>query len=691
MPVIQDQQFAESPEAERNLIEEFRRWCKVPSWMQDAVRKMEAARRYVHTDAFHHDDPNAVAVNALHAKIKQRMAMVWPKDPEPKCKPPEQIPLPDDGDPMMAALSAQMSKMQERVADTAAAVLKHLGKEANLADALKVAGLDADVTGICFIKAGWQEDSTRDFLGRKRHNDQQDQLALLRELSREYAQGTFDSSDFRYQQLLDLSEYARQAASRVMVAPGSDPREGLQQIADSDPGMPVPFWLIPEPEKFRTATCDVVRLENLRLDWGAIWSPHLHRYGSRTGERVWWKKQDVAAHYKLTDEERAKLGSRQLGGGINQANQAYGSKAEAQEPGSEGLDDVERTPDEVALWEIFDYDTDHRYVYAEGLDRFLIKEPISLRNRLRSPYIPIFWDAVSGRFLPLGAVEKCKSLQEEITSTLTDYRDARIARYAKYLADDQVVDEDAALAIERSRPNRVTRVAGSAKALKDSIEILQGVPLERETYDSSDAMSSMNELMSVPSEANGRVSSPQFAKQIEVVQQAMMTQAEQMAEVMLSVMRDWFTCVLDYMATYADEKWIKKIAGPGALWPLFDRETIVRGLSVDVVAAGTPAQRQEAITSVNEVADAAMKLLTVKQQAAVLGYDFDIEPLMQRVLRGADVRMPVGRILRKLDLMSGGIPGQMPMGGNPQQAAAQAAQAGAGPMRARVPTPINAG
>ena len=637
---------------DRALIAEFRRRAQVPSWLQAGLERMESNRRYLHTDALHEDDPYAIAINFLYRKGQQKLANIWPRDAEPACKPAATVqPTDGSGDPAAA-------EQRQRVADTAAVVLRHLAREGDLLGALRGAAEDAIPSGIAWIKVGWQEDSQRDFLGRKRGQDQQDQIALLRSLGQQYAAGAFSADDARFQQMQDLDRYVRQALLGAQVA--GRVLEPWMGQALAHPGI-MPWWVIPEPKTWRGATYDLIRAEDLRLDWSRVRTPRQHRDGRWVLERVWMSRQEVATRWELTTEEQRRLGSR-----THASDRApeQTQVSEAGEPGAEGLDDATRSGDEIAVWEVWDWEVETRYVYAEGLDRFLERHPITLRSRLRSPYIPIVFNPVAGRFMPLSDVDLGRKLQEEIIQSLTDASEGRQARLPKYVADGTKLDEETARQLENCRPHQVVRTKMPVEDVRKAFQVLEGAAIDRSAYDMSDILSGLNEMVAVPSEATGRISKPQFAEQVKVMSAAMGTSADYMAEVITEAMRDALTITLDYLSILGDQAWVQHIAGPHALWPLFETEEVLRGLTVEVIAAGSQIARQQELEGLGMVTEALSKLVQLKQAAALAGLDVDIDALAAKALKAADLRMPVGRFLRPLAPqgmpMGPGVPGMPP-------------------------------
>jgi hypothetical protein len=677
-PVVDD---APTEESEASQVKEMRDWVKVPGWLRAAFERAKAERKYLHTDAFGENDPNAVACNDLLRSIWAKLALVWPQQPEATCKPPLQMDPPQDifdqaqleqaqNQMLMAQAQAagvqippdqmppspisdavaqwkQQQQVRERTARTAGGVLNKMAKFAHLEQVAQKAALDALTTSLVWLKTGWQEDVHRDFLGQRRtRNDAQDQLAKLRQMEVEYAAGDFDQQDAKWNQMLELRAYAVRYATKQMESLITRDNR-MQAIAAIPAGQPVPPHLLPEPERFQTGTVDVVDLENIRLDWQRVTSPETVHLSRRIAERVWMSRDEVVRVFKLSDEDRE-----QIGRSKNAAQKAPpspdGTTTDVPNPADDDLEQEERNgaDGDIAVWELWDYEQHRIYWFTYGLDKFLRTEIPEVTRRDFFPYIPLFFNPVSGQFMPISDTRLGRKLQDDLNQSLTDDREARIAQYPWYAVGQGLIDKEDIRAIESRKPNKVVVTTKPASEIKSQIVKMDGEDYRPELYQIgvNSARTNMERMLGVPSEALQGQSKAKFATQVQVASDNMLAQSGRNGSAIAELLRQVFEAWMDYAAAAMPAAQVKKWLGPWAEWPEPNRDEMISGMFVEVVSAGNRGQRRQdledignAVIAINGLADAAMKL-------AGIGYALDVVPISKRIESSLDVRLPNGLI-----------------------------------------------
>lgn len=662
---------AGTKDADRALINQFRDQVKVPGWLVEAYAQAARDRKYLSTDIFAEDDPLRASCNDLLRSIYAKLALVWPKDPEPVCKPPKQVepdwsdaepdPLtglmiePVTGQPVELAKKAweRATKLRERAAKTTDILLEMFATEAAMAPVLRRAALEAMTVGLAWVKVGWMEDPTKDSLARRQTRpDGLDQAAKLRQLLADYHAGTFEESDARWREIQDLKEYVGLRANSL----ARYTRDQRWLLLSTNPEA-VEAQDIPEPERWQGGTLDLVAMENLRLDWYRIGCLEKLSDSRWIHERIWMTRAEVARKFTLTDEEKQKLG--------NPAQQGQDKRVPTATNGQTDPDDIDleattRGEDEIAVWETRYFENGRTYWWTEGIDRFLRDEIPEVIPCDGIVYVPIYFNPVAGQFLPLSDVQLGHKLQDEINDCLTDDREARIARYPWYVADKGAFSPEDKQAIGGRQPHLLVELTSKGVEAAKALHRVEGSEYEPALYQIGlqNARANLERQLGVPSEALQGTGDQKFAKGIEVAADNMNAQAARAASSIQDGMRQIFRIWRDYALALMPTENVKKIAGIFAVWPEEDIETISRGMVVDVVSAGNRGQRRQDLEDAGRAVDAILGLLRAKAAAVAAGKDLDVVPFLQRIQTALDLRIPVESVLKDLPMpaMAPGMP-----------------------------------
>ena len=656
-----EQAKAGTEDADRDLIHQFRDQTKVPDWLVEAYEQAARDRKYLSTEVFAEDDPLRASCNDLLRSIYAMLALVWPKDPEPVCRPPKQVP-PDwdaaEPDPMTGILVDPVTghpveiakkaweraeKLRERVAQTTDILLQKFASEASMANVFRRAALEARTVGLAWLKVGWMEDPTKDSLARRQTRpDGLDQAAKLRQLLSDYNDDVFGQDDARWREIQDLKEYVSLRAPQL----ARHTRDQRWMMLAADPSA-VQAQDIPEPERWQGGTLDLVSMENLRLDWYRIGCLEKLTDSRWFHERIWMTRAEVARRFDLTDEEKQKLG--------NPAQQGQDKRVPTSTSGQSDPDDMDlesatRGEDEIAVWETRSLENCRTYWWTEGIDRFLRDEIPEVVPCDGIVYIPIYFNPVADKFLPLSDVKLGRKMQDEINDCLTDDREARIARYPWYVAEKGVFAPEDKLAIEGRRPHLLVELTKAGAEAAKALARVEGSAYEPALYQIGlqNARANLERQLGVPSEALQGTGDQKFAKGIEVAADNMNAQASRAASTIQDGIRQVFRIWRDYAVALMPAENVKKIAGIFAPWPEEDIETISRGMVVDVVSAGNRGQRRQDLEDMGRAVDATLALLRARAAAAAAGKDLDVDPFLQRINTALDLRIPVESVIQDL-------------------------------------------
>ena len=716
-----DQDTPEPDPSEEALIRRFEEEARVPSDLRELYEEMEKDREYIHTGAFRFKDDRQFGINFILRSQYAKLAQVFPTDPGFSIRPRRPVNLhvqrrqaqearmraesalqevlrqqepseaggPENVDPMQAAQAAQKAEKagerrstaarnlrqveeawreDEAFSDTLEVVVERLFREAGGTMILQGAAQDAMTVGIAWLKVTWYEDRERDPLGMPIVDDPQDQMARLRRLTTEFQLGQFTETDDEFFEMMNLVEFAVTMA-RKMLPRGA---MGLEGLANHDPSEPPSPDVLPEVDHYRGLVITPVAPENLRIDWSRVQSPEMWRAGRQITEKTWMSPDEIVERWGLSERERERLGttmerqdSHRASSEVEEAVKGNRESTPAHE--ELGLDAIKKQNGEVAVWQRYDREQKRLYIWPSGLGRFVVNEIIEVSSRHFFPYIPIYYNRVTGRFLPLSDTRLVRKLQEEINQRLTDDKEARRARYPKYIAGANMLENSEKEKLMGARPHEVIEVLGDPEKIANSVHMLAGAPYDPLLYDPSLPMRLIEIQMGLPLNATGMSAQggQRLATEVNISNDHLLAQSGRHGTMLTQALQLVGETTADYAVIGLTTETVAKIAGPTGYWPDIGREQILRGMNVDVIASGNnKAAKRQNVETWSTVSQAISMLMGAKLQAQAAGYELDVEDVARNILSEMGVRTPLGEILRRLEAA--------PMGGVPMQQAGAA-------------------
>ena len=660
---------------EAALIKKWLQQARVPSWLRAGWEQWKADREYLHTEIFANDDARKMTVNLAARAIQKKEQKVAPTNADvsvnhrrgvgsvqdvrldairaAKAKfdaiglPPQAPAL------MMFADRAEQEYKDELVArdrfcQTSEAMIKLLWDEAKGTTTGQLLAKQAMTVGPAFLKIGWQRDFGRDSLGRSRNDDAQDQLKLLGLRSAEYANGMFGQDDDRYEELIMLSEHARQVGRKVIsgdVEPGSLPFAQWKGIADTRDAEPVPSRWLPEPDVWQGATVDTVRPEAMRWDWRVPFD--------RFTESAWVMEQNLmdvdmcAAQFGLTPQERDQLGTRNanMPGQARTNNVSPAANSEAADPSRTDFEDQVQA-NQVVVWERWDKNLRRRCIFVEGIDRFLVNEIPGLVAPGFYPYVAVAFDTFDGKHLPVSTVMFLRKIQNAINQRLTDAEDSLWASMKRYLVKRNAFKDGEIDKLRGAMPHDVIEVESPEEIAKSFQEIASD-DWNPAKY-TLDGLFRLFELVSGMSISElGVTGQADFATEAAIADAASKATNDRQAGIMAVALTSAMTTILHYAATSMSERVVKGLVGRAAYWPLAPtRMDLLRSLAINVSAAGsTEAAHAKASTQVKEAMAAVNGVLDLRMKTIQQGGKFDADPLFKAIFRTINLDSPVREII----------------------------------------------
>lgn len=639
------QQDAKSAQAEAALIRQFETIQAMPEFIKDVAGKFDSHRKYVHTDVMMPGVPDGIGTNLVLRNQYVRLGQAYARDPDLSVQPKRllapvpsmmgiQPPEPPQPPPGVQPDPARMQQMQQMVVEqmqqailgqfkqyletlgmfgkTVEVLVRHFADECGLRDTLEGMVQDACTVGIAWLKITWQEALGKDPLGIARNNDFADTVAKLTVLAHQFESSEFDKTDPRYQQLIDLSDTIRKQvlaehwaqANYQMPQTGNINPEQPPQMAAQDPreiawksGNPADRAAIAEIPRYRGFQANSVMPEDIRWDW-TVTDPKQYRKARWIANRVYMTGTEVCEQYGCTlDDIR---GVSPTTGAQKQPDDPRINGVSAltasttKDPADRETEDQRQINDTFAVWERWDRSLNRVYVWVEGCDWFLSNEVPTVVSKFWYPFFPLFFNRVTGRFLPMPDVELQRNLNDEYNLMRTHDRQGRKASYPFYIGSAGSTDETDRDLIRNRVPYSYIELKKPDEVAKH-FQTVAGTPYNPNLYDTSKIRQDMDEMASVPSAARGSVGDAKFSSEVQVANQQMDVQSDRYRDAVERWLEDVFTHMADILVEVFPQANAKAIAGPGAVWPYMDRESLWRNLELDIQAgsAGKPDQQKK--------------------------------------------------------------------------------------------------
>ena len=569
-------------EAECDKIKRFEDLVEIPTWSQDVFRWMDEDAKYVSEDCIYAamDDEHSTSTNYILRNQFVLISQIYARNPTARIQP-----SPTVGDQPPGLL--EFSKTLEIVA-------KRLTDEAGFKKKLGGAIQDVQTYGISWLKMTTQQDLGKDPIGASRQNDQLDNVARLRSLMEQYQEGEFDETNARYKDMTDLEDTIRTymagnirediARNPPQPVPQTDPTTGQETLVPDpadprlaqlqnfeDPTAQVEAGMLPEVPVFLGLNIDAVQPQDMRFDWN-ITRPEDFYDAGWVAHRVYMDQDSITDRWSIDDEDWVKLKS-----GVKNASKR--DKSSYEDPSNRNRLDDKTINDRHAIWEMWDKVSNRRYVWVQGMEKFLVNEVVKITWHNFFPFFPLVFNRVTGRFLPMSDVRLQRPLQEEINTKRTHEREACAAAYPRYMVAAGTLEEDEKEKLENARPFAVIELKRPDEVMKYFHNIAADKP-DPLLYDVSKAIREIEISAGIPQQAAGGVGGAEFATEVAVANQQMGVQSDRRKTLIEDLIHDVNECAIEMALQLFPEENIKAIAGPGAVWPLIDRDHLWRQLHV---------------------------------------------------------------------------------------------------------------
>jgi len=593
---------------ERSLLVTYNAMVQVAPFLQNWYERFDRDRKYVNEECLLIDDEDVVSTNYILRNQVVLLANLFARDPAISWKP--------------GAIIGEHPPLLGQYGKTLEIFCKKMAEETELRRLLRAAIQDASTIGWQILKLSPQEDPKLDPIGSRRQNDQLDNIARYQWLKKRKAAGQFPDDSPVSMEIADLEKvvlayvqdqiHADLLNNPVAQIPVIDPMTGMPQL-DPVTGEPAtqddanderlarlqaleggtlpPDVDVGEIARYIGFNLDPIQAEDFRFDWTCTQPERI--YDSEwIAHRVFMSYDQFGSKFDVSPEEIGQIilfGSdgRQIGTDKRwtKAGQTSASWYDNEGPSDRKTTETNSNMGRTAVWEMWHKGNGRVYVWAEGMQRFLMNYPPTVVGRRWYPFYILGFNRVTGRIIPLSDTTLTRQLQDELNRRRTLEAEAQKASFPRIFIQRGALQPGEKEAIETSQPYQVIELS-SVEDIKKAFSETTPLPFNPDLYRRDETRMEMEMMSGISKNAAGS-GEGKLATTAAIANEQMGVQTDYrralLEEFIFDIMYDFA-----YMANqFFPEENIKKICGQGAYWPMLEREQFLRYLKLDIRAGST--------------------------------------------------------------------------------------------------------
>lgn len=554
-------------------------------------KRFKELRAYVRGDIGDDGEKGLVRTNIIHSNFAAILPQIYAKNPEIAVNPSEAA---GDVTPWVPGFCKTMQAVLNRC----------FIKDANLKKRAKSAIRSAMTTGSGWAKLSWQKDVRTDPLIDNRINDTQDNIQRINHLISEIDEGDDSRCELEAkhgeleQQLRQLQE---QAEVNVV--------EGV--VID------------------RLLTEDIFIIDDTIYDFDQ------YEQAEAIAHRVWMTSEQYEQTF---GKECPKTASR------------YGPDKREDERQTNTDENITL----VAVFETWDKTSNTVYTLCAGADEFARDPytPKSIGKRFY-PFFALAFNPVDGRTEPLSDAELLKELQDEYSTTRTNFSEHRKENLPVrvYRKGGDLTDSDINKLTNRKGNDWVGIEGNPDSPLEKDIAILQNPSIDPNTYDVQPILRDAEMVLGAGDAAKGVVNKAKTATEAEIMAQGLQSRVAERQD----VVEDWIAEMAQYSAEILLQELtteqVQRISGPDAVWPQMNKEQIFDLVNIEIRAgsSGRPNKAKEReqwgqmLPQIQKSVEQVMQL----RQAGQNDMAETVMKLLEETLRRFDERIDIESFLPK--------------------------------------------
>jgi hypothetical protein len=324
----------------------------------------------------------------------------------------------------------------------------------------------------------------------------------------------------------------------------------------------------------------------------------------------------------------------------------------------------------VTLFERYDRSTSRMYIWAEGLDRFLVNEVVKVTSPWWFPALLVSKNRTTGNFTGPSDVTLQRPLQDEINEQRSHQRKLKRAAIPKVVVKKGAFERGEKEKLENGDGGAVVEMT-HADEVRAALQQTQPVAVNPWLTDATEAKYELQKVSGVSATSTGVVGDAKLATEVADARQGL----DALTEFYRAVLVDWTFEKLGYMTAWMlaqvwDEEHAALVCGPGVVWPeMTTRTEFLRRMQLKVEPGSSGRPGGEAyLKKAMMVVDLARGLGLTAKSPAVLSdilreAGLNIDPEKYFMLAPAPLP-PIG----KVGTSQGEGGGAPPMAGGPPRA-----------------------
>jgi len=270
--------------------------------------------------------------------------------------------------------------------------------------------------------------------------------------------------------------------------------------------------------------------------------------------------------------------------------------------------------EDIAVYEIYSKKDNLKYIVADGYPDFL-QEPSA-----PYPCIERFWPFFTLSFndiesdkdiYPCSDSRLLQPMQKEYNRARQGLREQRHANRPKYIVPKGMLDDEDRAKLQSHPANAVLELNAVTPGTNVG-QLIQPMPLagfDPMMYDTSMIFDDILKVVGSQEANMGGTSNGTTATEVSVAEGSRMSAIQSNIDDLDDMLASMSNSAGQVMLKYYNEETVKKIAGPGAVWPLFDMQTISEEIFLEIEAgsSGRPNKAQE-ISNFERIAPLLMQI-----------------------------------------------------------------------------------
>jgi len=609
-------------------------------------------RKYIYDYSMLLDDPQAVSTNYVLRNQYVTLSNILARNPELQFQPRQKVDI-----PQTAGMPVLTNADLQRFADTGANVMNFFLGDMDYTVQLAGMTQDALTVPVAWSKLRWLQDPGRDPIGARFGQSVMEQIARLKMLRREKREGVFDEHSARHQMMQDIDKAIRhQIRTKVedsirlepptmvldpltneMLVDPTDPR--VQELERLESGAPISEDDLPDVPYFQGFGFDQIYMEDLRYDWSITRPEDIYR-ARWMAQRSWMTCEQIKAEYNVGSDYFTGIDA---GGSSRSTDDTASTQKDSNDKEDEYRErftaDLESSMlgERYAVWERWDKEQGLVYVYVEGARDYLAKYVPTATSRQWFPFFMLNFNRVTGRMIGVSDTMLQMHQQDEVNEKRTRQREAIDHVQPRYVTVAGLFSPREKAQFRTARAYDI--IETRRPEIANMISEFGPMRYDPRLYEIGTPLAEMQMMTGISPSALGATGEASFATSDAIASQQLGQQVAMRAIAIERFTRDIGRAMFEISLQALPEENVRTIAGPGAIWPVLDREHVYRELDINV-RAGSSGQPD---------AEKNLQLwMNFANVATQLQLPFDGNEVLKEILKGMDLPVVLERFIPNL-------------------------------------------